>query len=94
MTPRFLHRARAHILLRKEAVIAHDTDGNNSLLATFDTSLRALMSLARGRLVVVTIVVVIVTIVVTIISAATRCLGSRCRRGRHGPIGTDLKGCE
>ena len=96
MTPRILHPARAHVLLRKEAVIAHDIDGNNPLLATFDASLRALRSLARGRLVVVTIVVVIIAVIVVIvvIVANTWRLRHSGRGGRCGPIGTDLKGCE
>ena len=96
MTPRILHPARAHVLLRKEAVIAHDIDGNNPLLATFDAYLRALRSLARGRLVVVTIVVVIIAVIVVIvvIIANTWRLRHSGRGGRCGPIGTDLKGCE
>ena len=97
MTPRILHPARAHVLLRKEAVIAHDIDGNNPLLATFDASLRALRSLARGRLVVVTIVVVVIIAVIdviVVIIANTWRLRHSGRGGRCGPIGTDLKGCE
>ena len=97
MTPRILHPARAHVLLRKEAVIAHDIDGNNPLLATFDASLRALRSLARGRLVVVTIVTIVVVIiiaVIVVIIANTWRLRHSGRGGRCGPIGTDLKGCE
>ena len=96
MTPRILHPARAHVLLRKEAVIAHDIDGNNPLLATFDAYLRALRSLARGRLVVVTIVVVIIAVIVVIVDiiANTWRLRHSGRGGRCGPIGTDLKGCE
>ena len=96
MTPRILHPARAHVLLRKEAVIAHDIDGNNPLLATFDAYLRALRSLARGRLVVVTIVVVIIAVidVIVVIIANTWRLRHSGRGGRCGPIGTDLKGCE
>ena len=93
MTPRILHPARAHVLLRKEAVIAHDIDGNNPLLATFDASLRALRSLARGRLVVVTIVVVIIVVIVDIIANTWR-LRHSGRGGRCGPIGADLEGCE
>lgn len=96
MTPRILHPARAHVLLRKDAVIAHDIDGNNPLLATFDASLRALRSLARGRLVVVTIVLVIIAIIVEIvvIIANTWRLRHSGRGGRCGPIGADLEGCE
>ena len=96
MTPRILHPARAHVLLRKEAVIAHDIDGNNPLLATFDAYLRALRSLARGRLVVVTIVTIVVVIiaVIVVIIANTWRLRHSGRGGRCGPIGTDLKGCE
>ena len=99
MTPRILHPARAHVLLRKEAVIAHDIDGNNPLLATFDAYLRALRSLARGRLVVVTIVVVTIVVVIIIaiivvIVANTWRLRHSGRGGRCGPIGADLEGCE
>ncbi len=94
MTPRILHPARAHVLVRKEAVIAHDIDGNNPLLATFDASLRALRSLARGRLVVVTIVVVIIIAIIVVIVANTWRLRHSGRGGRCGPIGADLEGCE
>jgi hypothetical protein len=94
MTPRILHPARVHVLLRKEAVIAHDIDGNNPLLATFDASLRALRSLARGRLVVVTIVVVIIIAIIVVIVANTWRLRHSGRGGRCGPIGADLEGCE